>query len=198
MKKIVFAYVLLLSIRLTAQDSLLYGVFRMMDGRINYTRIVNIDSTDKNKLFVKIKEWAVNSYKSQKVTLDAEDKDAGYLVYKGYLVTVFKYEGGLLKNQPYSIDLYHTLKFYIKDDRVKIVFTDLETLSHDLGSEYLKDYSRHPLEKWGLKLDGKTPKKQEKWRESNREGAVLINKYITAFLLNIEKALQSKKSEFDF
>src|SRR5258706_5530927 len=127
--RLALVFLILLPVLCKGQDSLLYNVFPLIKGKVNYTKIFEIDSAKKDQLFTKIKDWAVNSYVSQQATLQAEDKEAGYIAYKGYLPVTLHYTAGILKGKPYQVDVYHTLTFYIKDGKVKIVFTDLETVS---------------------------------------------------------------------
>lgn len=196
--------VLLLAIQSTlcfGQDTLLYDAFPLIGGKVNYTRVFEVDSVKKNQLFTKIKDWAVNSYKSQKATLQAEDKEAGYIAYKGYLSTTLIYAGGILKGKPYKVDVHHTLKFYIKDGKVKIVFTDLETVSHDLGSEFVADPDGPEhirIENWESKINQYSAKKQVKIRKYNKEVAKSINSQLANFLESLIKEIQKKQSEFDF
>lgn len=200
--KYLLIIVLLISSVSYAQDSLHYG-FPMLEGKINYTTIVEVDSTNKNQLFSKIKEWAVNSYKSQKATLETEDKETGYIVYKGYLPTVFTYTGGLIKGKQYTVDVYHTLKFYIKDDKVKIVFTDLEIVSHDFTSEYIARHNntspkRSKLELWGYNLNTYSKKKREKVKELYEREALEMDAQLKLFLLSVQRSIIKKGSAFDF
>ncbi|MBL7709011.1 MAG: DUF4468 domain-containing protein [Chitinophagaceae bacterium] len=185
------------------QDSLMYDVFPVIDTKINYTRIFEVDSTSKEQLFIKIKDWAVNNYKSQKATLQAEDKEAGYIAYKGYLQIVSTYSAGLLKGSKFYIDIYHTLKFYIKDGKVKIVFTDLEKVSHDFGSKFISDRNNKPIDAVPLEslYDGMknlSPQKQEKFKASVKELAIELDTHFKNFLTSIMNEISKKGSEFDF
>lgn len=135
-----------------AQDSL-YKHLPLEGGKVSYTRIIEVDSAKKDQLFTLIKDWAVDAYKSQKAAFQAEDKEAGYIAFKGYLPTRVKYHGGIVKGSSYRVDIYHTLKFYIKEGKVKIVFMDLESQSMDGGSVYLERNSNYtipkvPVENW--------------------------------------------------
>ncbi len=191
-------FLLLISLRLTAQDSLLYKSFPVVDGKVNYTNIFNVDSLSKDKIFAKVKDWAVNSYKSQKATLEAEDKEAGYIAYKGYLSIILEYQAGLFKGKPFSVEVYHTLKFYIKDEKVKMVFTDLETVSNDAASNYLNDNTKYPIEGWNNDMNNYNDKKKKKIIEVREEQAATVHKQFQIFLAGVVKDISSKKSAFDF
>lgn len=195
-------FCILISLQINAQDSLLFGAFPFIDGKINYTTILSIDSTTKDNLFIKVKEWAVDSYKSQKSANQAEDKEMGYMAYKGFLKTVLYYKGGILKGKPYSVDLYHTIKFYIKDNKIKIVFTDLETISHDVASDYIEGQTGRSTKPTLLEsLDNNVTggdKRKERIMGYVYEDAKQLNKQILKFLDSIFEKMKTKKSEFDF
>ena len=54
----------------------------MKNGRVTYENIVQVDNLTKQQIFLKIKEWATQSYKSQKIAINAEiRKDDKHLNY---------------------------------------------------------------------------------------------------------------------
>ena len=199
MKKILLCLFLLIPAFCFAQDSLLYNIFTVADGKVTYTKIIQVDSATKDQLFVRVKDWAAQSYKSQKVTLDAEDKEGGYLVYKGYLPTVLLYWSGVAKGKPFDVNLFHTLRFYIKDYKIKIVFTDIETESHDVSSEVnaynnITRIEKFPLEYWDSRLGSFSKKKKERFLEDMKS----FNLKIRNFLSDIDDFITKKNSEFNF
>ena len=203
MKIFSFIIFLIFSHSAIAQDSLLYGIFPVIEGKVNYTQVVELDSLTKDQIFIKIKDWAVQSYKSQKVTLQAEDKDQGYIAYQGYLPIIMTYQAGLLTGSKYKVDLYHTLKFFIKDNKLKFVFTDLTTLSHDVGSNMMAKETGKPtgqiaIEIWEKDLQIKNIKKLEKISIANKKNASEIDIQVKALLDNLLVFLRKKKSDFDF
>jgi hypothetical protein len=194
---------LLLPILVNSQDSLLFETFPLVDGKVNYTRIIEADSINKEALFLKIKDWATQNYRSQKITLDAEDKDGGFLAYKGYLPAKLIYSGGIMKGKPYDVDVYHTLRFYIKNGKAKIVFTDLETKSHDLASAFIsdkngKEIERVPIELWGKEFRNPSKSKQEKLFKIYTQDAKKLDEQFKVFLTSIEKFITKTSSEFNF
>lgn len=178
-----------------SQDSLVYNTFPVIDGRITYTNIVEIDSTNKNELFTKVKDWAVHSYKSQKATLQTEDKEAGYVVYQGFLIVGLTADG-----QKDQAQLWHTLKFFIKDNKLKIVFTDLSTqLNNGLNiALFGRESEKIPLEQYGNDLQKMTVKKRTKLELRYKENAKIIDNSIRLFLESIADNLKKRKSDFDF
>ena len=113
------------------------------------------------------------------------------------------YQGGIFSGSKYNADFYHTLKFYIKDNKLKIVFTDLATLSHDAASNMMASQTGKPTEQiaieiWEKDVQIKNPKKLEKFTIANRKTAFDVNIQVKALLDNLIVFLRKKKSDFDF
>ena len=51
---------------------------------------MTVDSTSKNTLFSRAKNWAISEYNSQKDALQVDDKEGGMLAYKGYFTNLFE------------------------------------------------------------------------------------------------------------
>lgn len=177
-----------------------YEMFPTEDGKITYTKIVNVDSTSKEKLYLKIKKWAVDSYGQQSATLQADDKEAGYIAYKGFLQTFYKYPPmGLLKlEQITKRDVYHTLKFFIKDNKVKIVMSDFK-VKISIEDFSIENNLDTYLEENALRMKGASKKSIAKLQGYDKEYFVQLNTELTALMNGIEAKLTiKKKSEFDF
>jgi len=179
-----------------AQDSLLHDVFPVVEGKIAYSKIVEVDSVKKDQLFLKIKDWASKSYVSQKATLDAEDKNGGLIVYKGYLPAKLIYHGGILNGKSYEVDIFHTIRFYIKDFKFKVVLTDLQAESHDAASIYISNRTYKPIEKIPLESLGNAGSKKRK--EKSMEDARNLNNQLLSFLESVKEYVSKGKSEFNF
>jgi hypothetical protein len=196
--KYVLLFAILSPLFSIGQDSLLYQNLPVIDGKVTYEKVIALDSVSKDALFMTAKDWAVDAYRSQKATLQAEDKAGGYLAYKGYLPVYLEYRGGILKGKKYGVDLYHTLKFYIKDGKTKVVFTDLKTVSKDIGSSMMNVEEQRPIEIWEDDIKDMKGKKHVKYKEWNELNARDIDLQIQTFLVALGKELQKKKTGFDF
>jgi hypothetical protein len=181
-----------------AQDSLLYGVFPVEDSKVVYSKVIHVPGVKKNELFGIVKDWMVDSYKSQKDALQSEDKEAGYLAYKGWSTLLGKYTAGLWKGQPYRFELWYTMKVYIKEEKVKLEITDLVKQTHlYYGGQDLGTKTR--IEDFEKRIEGSSPKKLAKHRESQKEDNLLLNSQILSIYTSFEARLKSnKKSPFDF
>lgn len=207
MIRVLLALLLLFPSALFAQDGLMFGVFPSEDGRVVYSRVFELPGLKKDQIYARVKEWAVNSFKSQKATLEAEDKEAGFIAYKSYFEAVDYWKQGLLKGQTLNYKTYNTLRFYIKDEKLKIVMSDIEVVTQT--AQALADYKgtipdRTKIETYEEYLDRRIEKKYisaksaEKQKAYNRETFTLLDKQIKDLIEGIGSALASKKSEFEF
>jgi hypothetical protein len=109
-------------------------VFPQTNGVIIYTDIIDVDSSiKKDELFNRAKAWFVTEYKSANDVLQMQDKDAGIIMGKG----MFKagYNMGLMSGLS-IVNVYHTVKIYVKDGKYKYEITDLNGQSYDSPSRY--------------------------------------------------------------
>lgn len=88
-------------------------------GLIDYTDVVPVEGATQAELFQRGKLWLASSFKSTKDVIQAEDKDAGFIIAKGNSTIVIK-AAGLGNAEP----LYYTIKLNYKDGRYKYEVTD--------------------------------------------------------------------------
>lgn len=158
-----------------------FGVMPLESGRVVYTVIVEFDSAkSKDDIYMRLKEWAVNNYVSQKDALQTDDKAGGFLAYSGNL---------LVQAKQASYLVYHTLKFYVKENKYKIVFDDLYTYNL-LLERLVGSADKVPIEDFAK---GVKQKKHEMLRKELIEIDDVINSKIDLII----KAANSKSS-FDF
>jgi hypothetical protein len=185
------------------QDSL-FKIFPLQDGVVTYSSITDIKGKKKDEIFIRIKEWGVNSFKSSKNTLETEDKEIGFIAYKSFFETVDYYWGGISKGKPYKVNVYNTIKFYIKDEKLKVMITDFELEAFGYNYALFKEKEKVPLEIYQNELEERinkgsiSRKNEEAWRESNQKFYLRLAEEITLFLDNISSSLTKIKSEFEF
>lgn len=116
MKTFLFSLSILFYITSFSQDSTkLYGILPMENGIVTYSGVVQIDSLNKDQLYLLAKKWFVNTYKSAKAVIQLDDKENGVITGKG----TFAFSS--LVNDTY-ID--HTISIFVKDGRYKYVLTN--------------------------------------------------------------------------
>jgi hypothetical protein len=92
----------------------------------------------------------------------------------------------------FSVHLYHTLKFYVEDNKIKLVFTDFELVNMDGPALTSKMIFKTKIENMDKGLDKRSAKRQEKLTDSNERHARRINRLVTEFLIDTQKKLSSK------
>lgn len=88
-------------------------------GKIIYTEIVKADSTTKEKLYLKGREWLANTFKSSKEVIEMDDKEAGLIIGKGTLVVSLNGDWGYI---------HFTVALYFKDGRYKY---EIKNITHE-------------------------------------------------------------------
>lgn len=181
----------------------LINIFPSKNGKVVYEKILEIKGANKDRLYSNIKEWAIRAYPSQRSALETEDKQTGFIVYKGYLPMIEKFQGGLTKGSPYEVRIFHALKFYVKDEKVKVVMSDLEIQNMAITTVIANAQpEREPLERVVLTMDEKinnsSKRKADKWQQNAKEQYAAINEQITVFFNSLGNYLLSNKSGFDF
>ncbi len=86
-----------------------------IDGMINYTRVVNIDSASKDDLYKRAKNWVVHNYVSPKNVIQVDDKEEGKIICTGTFVIHF---GGKTPS------IRHTLEIDVKDNKYRYSMTN--------------------------------------------------------------------------
>ncbi|MEO5996853.1 MAG: DUF4468 domain-containing protein [Chitinophagaceae bacterium] len=111
---------------LQAQDTLMYGIFPVSNGRIIYEKTIAVDSVPKDELFKRSKEWAANVYKAQKDTGQIENQDQGILVYNGFVTASFTEPKTRVAADWYC---WQTINIVCAENKAKLTITDLEQRS---------------------------------------------------------------------
>jgi hypothetical protein len=168
-------------------------------GNAYYEKVIDIPGS-KDDLFAKGKLWFVNSFKSLKDAIQSEDKEEGFIIAKGNFLFSHPYYSEKkkqvqLQKNPWPVRAEFTLRMYFKDNKVKIVFTDIKFLDPSNLTFLDAMFSQVTLELTKKKLTGDV--------RSQAAGATEIEKYRSAnetlksFISQIETHMK-KKSESDF
>lgn len=128
MKQLILVILLFLISTISfAQDN----IFPEKDGKIYYSEVVKVDSLiTKNDLFIAARKWFANTYKSANDVIQMQDKEAGEIVGKGIVMTIYK----IPLNPSVMVSVYHTISITVKDGRFKYEITDLTGRYYSPGS----------------------------------------------------------------
>ena len=127
------AFCLLLTISSFGQsDPKLLDILPTKDGKVYYSEVVQIDSTDKSKLYTKAKKWFVDQYKSAKDVIQLDDKENGEIIGKGYFET--QWQANFMTMQ--KVNVWHTVKVSVKDNKYRYEISNFELKWHTAPSKY--------------------------------------------------------------
>lgn len=193
----------------TLKDSLLYNIFPVADGQVSYEKVINAPGKPKSDIYKIIKSWAASNFVSQKEALQSDDLNAGLIIYKFNFESSFESPKVDNSSMTVSTRYWQNIKFYIKDDRLKVVVDNMKV---DIGestfivSTYERD-AKEMTEKYiqDFKKNRKmSDKMEQKMRENgaNYDKVVMsdfskADKEIKGIIASIEKEVTGK-SAFDF
>jgi len=122
---------------------------------LGFSRVVGIDSTDKDQLFTKGLLWFAETFKDSKAVIELKERESGLIVGKGLL----KYSASSLSDLYYGSILGHikfTVKVSVKNEKVRI---ELDSFIHEPSNAayslgLITDSENYPNAKvpgWGKK-----------------------------------------------
>lgn len=203
-------------------DTTFRSIFpRNEENLVQYEKIIELDSLSKKDISLRIKEWAINNFNSQKAALQSEDLEAGYILYQATTTNTYTIPKGwgfpLIGSKILSItnETKFSINFYIKENKFKIVVNNIinrglsangiwyDVVSTSVGERKI-DAPAVPVEDAGLNAmaeyyDNKDEKKYivrlnfaaNIWRD--------IDLSIRNMLIGLENSTKSiKKSPFNF
>jgi hypothetical protein len=98
-------------------------------GKIFYKGVVNVDSVSKQELYLRAREWFVNSFKQSNSVIQMDDKESGTIIGKGNTsISVNSMFGSV----EYGF-IRFTVSVYIKDGKYKYSFTDFKQQDWRVG-----------------------------------------------------------------
>ncbi|WP_400194089.1 DUF4468 domain-containing protein [Hymenobacter sp. B81] len=90
---------------------------------VTYTAVVQVPGASQNELYARGKVWFVNTFNSAKAVMQAEEKDAGLLIGKGWTGIVKKGALGI----PMEEKLWYTVRLSVKEGRYKYEIYQFKT-----------------------------------------------------------------------
>lgn len=86
---------------------------------------MRVDNTSKDELYSAAREWVATAFNSATDVLKMDDRVSGKLVAKGFANIYIK--TGIM---PIKEKFYFTVKIYCKENRYRVIWTDLQTQSY--------------------------------------------------------------------
>lgn len=109
-------YILLMPLGLMAQIMDLPRV----DNKICYTEVITVDSTSREALYYRSREWFAKTYNSSKDVLQMDDKESGNIIGKANIPMYYTFLGSTSQNGYMN----YTISIYLKDNRYKYEITN--------------------------------------------------------------------------
>jgi hypothetical protein len=116
----------------TIPDTTFRSIFpRNEENLVQYEKIIEFDSLSKKEISLRIKEWAINNFNSQKAALQSEDLDAGYILYQATNINTYPIPKGwgfpFIGSKILSVtnETRFSINFYIKDNKFKIIVNNI-------------------------------------------------------------------------
>jgi hypothetical protein len=162
------------------------------DTLISFSDVISIDSTAKEHLFQRARQWYNRTFVSSKDVLQIADKQTGELSGKGIIKSYYDYK--IFGNEkPYECYYRFSLEIKVKDNRYKYMFSNFiveETLTPGLGMPF------------PLTSSDKSPKSFPMISQKKVDAMyVSMKKHLTekvAVLIMTLKTEMAKKNEDDF
>lgn len=148
----------------------------------SYSEVVIVDSTSKDELYLRAKEWFANSFKSANDVLQMDDKEAGKLIGKGNTDIHVKSVGLTV-----PVMLKFTVKVTAKDNRYRYEITNL--IYRNYANEYNLNPTDVPAEDFQFK-NGKATKMQQQYIDQT-------DATVKALIASLKTAMQGTESEKD-
>ena len=132
---------------------------------ITYSGVVEVAGTSKGELYARGKVWFANAFKSAQNVIQADDKEAGLVVGKGWTQTYIT-----IMLTPAAEKLWYTVKLSFKDGKYRYEITDF--MFEGSPSKYNLHPSPHPAEAYmQTKKDGTPTNLAQKWAHALDEAA---------------------------
>ena len=177
------------------QDTL-HRAFSLKDNKVYYERIIDLPSQKKDQIYKSVKSWGVNAFNSQKDVLQADDRETGIVAFKYFFTVVFEAPKMLGITNAADWKYWQILKVFLKDDKVKVIVEDVllnEPWHGDMKIETIRSSTEELLKK---SMAGKGYR--ERYYAQVYKNFQKANARILATIDDLEHALKSGKSDFDF
>ncbi len=124
MKKLVLLLGFIPFFSINAQDEVLYKLELPLNDekKIEFFEIIEVPGKTQSQLFSTAKQWIAENYKSAKDVIQLDDKEAGKLIVKGFGQYHTEQNRAYVG---YYFDLWHTIKIFCKEGKVRFAITDL-------------------------------------------------------------------------
>ena len=87
---------------------------------LTYTQVIECGEQTKEKLYVTLNHWFVESFNDANSVIQLNDKEAGVIIGKGYVAGIAGHTGGM---NAYIVSIHPIIKVDIKDKKIRVTYT---------------------------------------------------------------------------
>lgn len=181
MKKILLTLLVFSVSFIYGQETRLLNVLPFKDGKVIYAGVVRVDSVEKEQLYKRSKRWFVDTYKSAKAVIEIDDQENGEVIGKGYFKTLWDVD--FLSSR--EVNVWHTIKLSVKDNRFRYEITDFRIRYHVLPNTFTSEEDIDvTIEDFG-----------EGRKKNTKKFYAQVDAEVRALIVSIEKFMKSKAQE---
>lgn len=163
---------------------------------LTYTQVVECGDQTKEKLYVTLNHWFIESFNDANSVIQLNDKDAGVIIGKGYIPNIAGHLGGM---NAYNVSIHPIIKVDIKDKKIRVTYTiqcyDVEkAVGGGVMSAFSNGSTKPSLssEKWALETCYPFIDKDEhKAKKTSSKALVMAHAYSNVLIDKIEEAVKN-------
>jgi hypothetical protein len=172
------------------------------NGIVTYETVVEQPGS-KDQLYTKAKLWIADNFKSANNVIQADDKKEGFIVVKAFFPYTYEHffstkdkKKTEVSSYPLKRDAYFTIKFFLKDNKYKVIITDIE-LEHTIDVIVISKYTWSIAHLLAMKNANLNEEESRVWQLDQLSEKRLLNLNFLNTIASI-KSYMAKKAESDF
>ena len=163
---------------------------------LTYTQVIECGEQTKEKLYVTLNHWFVESFNDANSVIQLNDKEAGVIIGKGYVAGIAGHTGGM---NAYIVSIHPIIKVDIKDKKNRVTYTvqcyDVEkSIGGGVMSAFSNGSTKPTLsnEQWALETCYPFVEKDaHKAKKTSSKALVMAHAYSNVIMDKIEEAVKN-------
>ena len=163
---------------------------------LTYTQVIECGEQTKEKLYVTLNHWFIESFNDANSVIQLNDKEAGVIIGKGYVAGIAGHTGGM---NAYIVSIHPIIKVDIKDKKIRVTYTvqcyDVEkSIGGGVMSAFSNGSTKPTLsnEQWALETCYPFVEKDaHKAKKTSSKALVMAHAYSNVIMDKIEEAVKN-------
>ena len=163
---------------------------------LTYTQVIECGEQTKEKLYITLNHWFVESFNDANSVIQLNDKDAGVIIGKGYVANIAGHVGGM---NAYNVSMHPIIKVDIKDKKIRVTYTvQCYDVEKSVGGGVMSAFSNgstKPVlsnEQWPLESCYPFVEKDaHKAKKTSSKALVMAHAYSNVIIDKIEEAVKN-------